>query len=425
MDKGALRRCEALCKDGGVDFVLRNIGELTTNDPGGSPGGGPVPSAAVAVSDGVVAWAGTDVAVPSRFGTFPQIDVGGRAVIPGFVDAHTHCVFAGERADEFGRRLRGESYEAILEAGGGIRSTVAATRAASLQELVDSGRQRLDRMLAMGTTTAEIKSGYGLDTVTERRMLEAIAELAHTHPIDVVPTFLGAHVIPAEYREDREQYVRLLIEEMLPACAPFARYCDVFCDDSAFTVDEARRVLEAGKRLGLRPRLHVEQLGHSGGAALAAKLGAVSADHLDHVDARDVEALRKTGTVAVLLPAVALSMRTPQPPGRMLWDAGIPVAIATDCNPGTAYVESMPLVVVLAVLAMGLTPEEALWSATRGGALALEEAGKGWIGEGSVADLIVLDAPSAVHLVYRPGTDLIGAVMKDGEIAVDRLNLSR
>ncbi|NOY55441.1 MAG: imidazolonepropionase [Actinobacteria bacterium] len=408
-----------------MDFVLRNIGELTTNDLGPPAAGRVVPDAAVVVSDGVVTWAGPDDALPSEVDALHRIDVGGRAVIPGFVDAHTHCVFAGDRADEFGRRLRGESYEAILEAGGGICSTVEATRVADMEELVASATRRLDRMLAMGTTTAEIKSGYGLDTPTERKMLEVITKLAHTHAIDVVPTFLGAHVVPAEYREDREAYVRLIEDEMLPACAPFARYCDVFCDSAAFTLEEARRILEAGRRFGLQPRMHVEQLAHTGGAALAAELGAVSADHLDHVSPGDVEALRRAGTVAVLLPAVALAMRTPRPPGRMLWDSGVPVAIATDCNPGTAYVESMPLVVVLAVLEMGLTPEEALWSATRGGALAIEETGKGWIGEGAVADMIVLDAPRAVHLVYRPGTDLVGAVLKDGDFVVDTLNLSR
>ncbi|NIA25486.1 MAG: imidazolonepropionase [Gammaproteobacteria bacterium] len=408
-----------------MDFVLRNVGELTTNDVGRPAAGGVVLNAAVVVRNGVVTWAGPDDALPSNVDVQREIDVGGRAVIPGFVDAHTHCVFAGDRAEEFGRRLRGESYEEILEAGGGIRSTVEATRAAGVEELVESAARRLDRMLAMGTTTAEVKSGYGLDTPTERKMLEVITELAHTHAIDVVPTFLGAHVVPAEYQEDREAYVRLIEDEMLPACAPFARYCDVFCDSGAFTVDEARRILQAGRRFGLQPRMHVEQLARTGGTALAAELGAVSADHLDRIASDDVEALRRAGTVAVLLPAVALSMRTLQPPGRMLWDAGVPVAIATDCNPGTAYVESMPLVVVLAVLEMGLTPEEALWSATRGGALAIEETGKGWVGEGAIADLIILDAPRAIHLVYRPGTGLIGAVVKDGNFVADTLSLSR
>jgi imidazolonepropionase len=403
-----------------VDFVLGDIGELTTNDDHG-----PIGDAAVVVSGGVITWVGAQDAVPEAFRTFPRLSVDGRAVLPGFVDAHTHCVFAGDRGGEFARRMRGERYEEILAAGGGIRSTVQATRAATLDELVASGRERLDRMLTMGTTTVEIKSGYGLDVTTEQKMLQAITELASTHPIDVVPTFLGAHVVPFEYRDDRDGYLRLIEQQMLPVCAPYARYCDVFCDEGAFTVEEARRVLEAGLRFGLKPRMHVEQLTATGGAELAAELGAVSADHLDHVTPAGAEALRAAGTVAVLLPAVSLSMKAPQPPGRMLWDAGIPVAIATDCNPGTSYVENMALVVALAVLEMELTPEEAVWAATRGGALALEEERKGLIAEGSAPDLVVLDAPSAAHLAYRPGTTLVGSVIKDGEFVMDGLSLSR
>jgi imidazolonepropionase len=403
-----------------VDFVLGDIGELTTNDDRGPRG-----DAAVVVSDRMIAWVGDDDAVPAVFQDLPRLSVGGRAVLPGFVDAHTHCVFAGDRGEEFARRMRGARYEDILAAGGGIRSTVEATRSATVEELVASGRVRLDRMIAMGTTTVEMKSGYGLDVVNEQKMLAAITELASTHPIDVVPTFLGAHVIPWEYRSDRDGYVRLIEEQMLAVCAPYARYCDVFCEEGAFTVDEARRLLEAGLRFGLKPRLHVEQLTASGGAELAAELGAVSADHLDHVTPAGVEALRAAGTVAVLLPAVSLSMKSPQPPGRMLWDAGVPVAIATDCNPGTSYVESMPLVVALTVLEMGLTPEEAVWAATRGGALAVEDRSKGVVAQGATADLIILDAPNAVHLAYRPGTNLVGSVIKDGEFVVDGLGLAQ
>jgi imidazolonepropionase len=402
-----------------VEYVLDDIGELTTNDPRGPSG-----NAAVAVADGKIAWVGDNKAVPAEFQTLPRWSVDGRAVLPGFVDAHTHCVFAGDRSGEFAQRMRGERYEDILAAGGGIRSTVKATRSATVDELVALGRVRLDRMLALGTTTIEIKSGYGLDVVNEQKMLAAITGLASTHAIDVVPTFLGAHVVPSEYRDDRDGYIRLIEEQMLAVCAPYARYCDVFCDEGAFTVDEARRVLEAGVRLGLRPRLHVEQLAASGGAELAAELGAVSADHLDHVTASGVAALRSAGTIAVLLPAVSLSMKAAQPPGRMLWDEGVPVAIATDCNPGTSYVESMSLVVALAVLEMGLAPEEAVWAATRGGALAVEDRSKGVVVEGATADLIVLDAPSAVHLAYRPGTNLVASVIKDGEFVVDGLGLS-
>ncbi len=402
-----------------MDFVLRDIGELTTNERG------IVADGALAVSDGTIMWVGTDDAIPPAFRSLPVVGVGGRAVLPGFVDAHTHCVFAGDRSGEFARRMRGERYEDILDAGGGIRSTVEETRSASQEELVASARARLNRMLRQGTTTVEIKSGYGLDTATELKMLEVIAKLGETHPIDVVPTFLGAHVVPVEYWDDRAGYIRLIIEEMLPACAPYARYCDVFCDEGAFTVAEAREVLEAGLRFGLKPRMHVEQLAATGGVELAAELGAVSADHLDHVTPASMAALRSAGTVAVLLPAVSLSMKTPQPPARMLLDAGVPVAIATDCNPGTSYMESMRLVIALAVLEMGLTSEEAVRAATRGGALAVEDRRKGVVVEGAAADLIVLDAPNAVHLAYRAGTNLIGSVIKDGKFVVDGLSLSR
>ncbi len=406
-------------------FVLGDIRELVTNAPTRPDLLGVVSDAAVVVQGGNVEWVGPEEDLPARFRGLRKVDAGGRAVLPGFVDAHTHCVFAGDRADEFARRLRGESYEEILAAGGGIMSTVAATRGATGMELFNAATARLDRMLQGGTTTVEIKSGYGLDIATERRTLEVIRALDERHPVDTVPTFLGAHVVPPEFRDDRDGYVELIEVGMLPVCAPLARYCDVFCDDGAFTVDEARRVLEAGRRYGLKPRLHVEQLGHSGGAALAAEVGAVSADHLDHVTEEEAIRLRDAGTIAVLLPAVALSMRTPQPPGRMLWDLGVPVAIATDCNPGTSYTESMSLVVALAALEMGLTPEEAIWSATRGGALALELPDRGWVVPGAPADLVVLDAPSSVHIPYRPGTNLVGAVLKRGAFVVDRLNLQR
>ena len=234
-------------------------------------------------------------------------------------------------------------------------------------------------------------------------------------------TFLGAHVIPPEYADDRDGYLHLLEEEMLPVLAPLARYCDVFCDRGAFSVAEARRVLDAGKRHGLKPKVHAEQLAATGAAGLAAEVGAVSADHLDHVDAESAALLAGAGTVATLLPSASFSLRTPQAPARMLWDAGVTVAIATDCNPGTSFVESMQFVIAIAVLEMALTPTEAVWAATRGGAYALEEPRKGWIGAGSAADLVVLDAPSHVHIPYRPGANLVWKVIKDGEIVVGEI----
>jgi imidazolonepropionase len=271
-------------------------------------------------------------------------------------------------------------------------------------------------MLAHGTTTVEIKSGYGLDPDTERSMLEAATALGTELPVDIVTTAMPAHVVPLEFADDREGYVRLVEEEMLPELAPLARYCDVFCDDGAFTVDESRRVLAAGKRCGLRPRIHAEQLGKTGGALLAAELEAASADHLDHIDAKGAAALAASGTVATLLPAASFSLATPQAPARLLWDAGVTVALATDCNPGTSYVENMQFVIAVAVLQMGLSPAEAVWAATRGGALALDDTRKGWVRAGAVADLVVLDAPSYVHIAYRPGSNLVRHVIKDGAV---------
>lgn len=401
-----------------TDLLLTGIGELVTNDPDRDGLLGVVGDAAVAVKGGRVAWVGPEAEVLREFRELPELDCAGRAVIPGFVDSHAHLVFGGNRADEFARRLRGESYEKIMAAGGGIHSTVAATRATDTSTLLDGAVRRAQRMLGTGTTTVEVKSGYGLEVDTELRMLEVAAAITEYVPIDVVSTFLGAHVIPAEYRDDRDSYVRLIVEEMLPAAAGLATFCDVFCEEGAFTVEEARQILTAAKGHGLRPRLHANQLGHSGGAALAAELGAVTADHLDHVTEQDIAGLLAAGTVAVLFPTVSLSLRLPPPPARELWDAGVPVAIATDCNPGTSYVENMQLVVALAALTAGLTPEEALWAATRGGARALQLDDKGWIKPGAAADLVMLEADGYLEIPYRPGTDLVRMVIKDGEAVV-------
>jgi imidazolonepropionase len=396
------------------DLLVTGIGELVTNRPGSSDLVGVIRDAAVAIETSAVAWVGPEAELPDRFRNRETLDAGGRAAIPGFVDAHTHMVFAGDRADEFARRLRGESYADILATGGGIHATVEATRAAGMEELVASASALALRMLRQGTTTAEIKSGYGLDTETERRMLEAALAVGEETPLDVVPTFLGAHVVARGV--DRAEYVDLVIEEMLPACAPLARYCDVFCDEGAFTVDESRRLLAAAATHGLGARVHAEQLAHTGAARLAAEVGAASADHLDHATEEDAVGLRDSGTVAVLLPGASLSMRTPHPPARMLWDVGVTVALATDCNPGSSFVESMPLVVALGALEIGLTPEEATWAATRGGALALEMPDRGWLGEGTAGDLVLLDAPSHLHLTYRPGTALTWQVVKGGRL---------
>jgi imidazolonepropionase len=395
------------------DLLVAGIGSLVTNGPGQDLLG-VVPDAAVAIRSGVVVWAGPEAVLPAEYREMAVLDAGGRAALPGFVDAHTHLVFAGERGDEFAMRLRGVGYEEVLAAGGGIHATVEATRAASLDDLITGAVARARRMLRSGTTTVEVKSGYGLEASTEQRMLQAALEAGLRTPIDVVTTFLGAHV--PERGTGRAEYVERVVDEMLPACAPLVSFCDVFCDEGAFTVQEARAVLEAGLTHGLVPRLHAEQLGHTGAAALAAELGASSADHLDRATASDAAALRDSGVVAVLLPAASWSLQAPQAPARMLWDAGVTVALATDCNPGTSYVSSMPLVVAVACLEMGLNPEEAVWAATRGGALALRLADRGWIGPGALGDLVLLDAPSHVHIPYRLGTDVVAAVVKRGRV---------
>jgi imidazolonepropionase len=391
------------------DLLVTGVGRLVTNAPGG-----PVENAAVLIRSGRVAYAGPAAGLPEGAREVPSLDVARRAVIPGFVDAHTHLVFAGDRADEFAARLKGESYEAVLAAGGGIHRTVADTRSASLEDLVTGAAGRAGRMLAGGTTTVEIKSGYGLDTAAEVRMLEAARAVAERVTIDVVATFMGAHVV--DRGVDRRDYLDLVVEEMLPACAPLADGCDVFCDRGAFAPEEARRVLLAGREHGLTPRIHAEQLAHTGGAAIAAEVGAASADHLEHATPADAAALRDAGVVAVLAPAVSWSMGAAPAPARMLWDAGVTVALATDCNPGTGYVESMPLVVALGCLELGLTPREAVWAATRGGALALRLDDRGWLAEGAAGDLVVLDAASEAHLPYRPGTDLVWKVVKGGAV---------
>jgi imidazolonepropionase len=399
-----------------ASLLVRNISELVTNDPARDGLLGIVPDAAVAVIDGTVAWVGSSGEVPERHSRLPVLDAERSAVLPGFVDAHTHLVFAGDRADEFARRLGGARYEDILAAGGGILSTVQATRAAGREALLESALARAERMLEAGTTTVEVKSGYGLDVATEVEILVVAATIAREIPIDVVPTFLGAHAVPSEYRDRRSDYVSLVAGPMMEAAAPHSVFADVFCDEGAFTVDEARIIAESARSRGLGVRMHVEQLARTGGAALAAELGAASADHLDNADDEDLAALRAAGTAAVLLPAVSFSMHLPYPDGRRIWDSGVTVALGTDCNPGTAYVETMPFVVTLAVLGMGLTPEEAVWAATRGSARSLLLDDRGWLGPGARADLVLLDAPSHRHIPYRPDGDLVARVVAGGQV---------
>jgi len=397
-----------------VTLLVTDIGQLVTNDESRKGLLGIVEDAAVAIEGGTIVWAGRAEEVPDEYRSFDVHPALGAAVVPGFVDSHTHVVFAGDRSHEFAARLRGATYEELQAAGGGIYSTVRSTRDASLDELAAASLPRIARMLAQGTTTIEIKTGYGLDVATEVKMLDAIDQICNVVPIDAVPTFLGAHVVAPEFHDDRGSYVDLVGGEMLDAVAERVANVDVFCDDGAFTVSEARWIADAARVRGLEVRLHVDQMSYTGGAALAAEVGAIAADHLDHSTDDDIAALAKAGTVAVLLPGVSYAMREPAPDGRRFWDAGVTVAIATDCNPGTAYVETMPFIISLAAVTAGLTPAESLWSATRGGALALGLHDRGTIAPGKIADLVILDAPSYEHLTYRPDGDLVAEVIRRG-----------
>ena len=404
-----------------VDFLLTGIGQLVTADPGLGVGPlGLVERGVVAAADGTVVFAGPEASLPD-LPVAPgceRMDAGGRAVVPGFVDAHTHLVFAGDRADEFAARLRGFGYEQALAAGGGIHRTVRETRAASDAELERATADRLVQAGINGTTTIEVKSGYGLTVADERRSLEVMARLAARTPVDVVPTFLGAHLIPAEFADDRKAYIDLLEQEMLPACAPLAEFVDAFCDRGALTVAESRRVLAAGRRHGLKAKIHANELGPTGGAWLAAEQGCVSADHLLFLDHAEAAALASTGTVAVLLPGTSFLLRTGHvAPIRVLRETGVTLALGTDCNPGTCYCESMQLVIALACIHGGLTPEEALLAATSGAARAVGRADSaGRLTPGSACDLVVLHGRSYLDLAYHLGVNLAQVVVKRGRV---------
>ncbi|MCW2797054.1 imidazolonepropionase [Nocardioides sp.] len=378
--------------------LITNIAELVTNDPEADDLLGAISDAALVVEGARVAWVGRAADAPA---TDERLDVGGRAVLPGFVDSHSHLVFAGDRAQEFAARMGGKSY-----AAGGIRTTVAATRAATDEQLTAHVARLVQEMRRQGTTTVEIKSGYGLTTKDEARSLAVARQFTEE------TTFLGAHVVPAD--TDPAAYVELVTGAMLEAAAPYAKWIDVFCERGAFDDDQARTILAAGRQHGLRPRLHANQLGPGPGVRLAAELGLTAVDHCTFLEHADVVALRDSGTIATLLPGVEFSTRQPYPDARALLDAGVGVAIASDCNPGSSFTSSLPLCVALAVREMGMTPAEAVHAATAMGARALGRDDIGALMPGKRADLMVLDAPSHVHLAYRPGVPLVQSVWLGG-----------
>jgi len=384
-------------------IVFSNIGELTTNDPtvGDESVLGRIKDAALVIEDGRVVWSGPTAIAPA---TDTEIDVEGAAIIPGFVDSHTHLVFAGERSEEFAARMAGQRYD-----GGGIMNTVAATRAATKDELRANTQQRVDALRAHGVTTIEMKSGYDLTLDGEFRLCEVASEFTEE------VTFLGAHVVPAEFKDRRDEYVALVAGEMLEQCAPLVRWADVFCDQGAFSVDEARFILTRAKEKGLALRLHGNQLGNTGGIELAVELDAASVDHCTYVSEADVEALAGSNTVATLLPGAEFSTKSEYPSGRYLLDAGVQLALATDCNPGTSYVTNMGLIIALAVREMGLSVDEALYAATMGGAKALRRSDIGHLRPGAKADLAILSVAKAAHFAYQPGASLVRAVHIGGE----------
>jgi imidazolonepropionase len=375
---------------------------------------------AVAIENGTVAKAGPTEAVCRAYppaNADRAIDATGKTVIPGFVDPHTHALFVGDRSDEFVARIEGQTYTEIMDAGGGITATVDAVREASDETLLDSLQRQLDTMLAHGTTTAEVKTGYGLDTETELQMLDVIRQADQSHPVDLVPTFLGAHAVPEGMEAD--EYTGQVVDEQLPAVAEqgIAEFCDVFCESGVFDVEQSRRILTAGREHGLEPKIHAEEFSRIGGAELAAELEAVSADHLLAATAEDADRLREAGVVPTFLPATALSLGEAYADPSAFLDG--PVALGTDLNPA-CFVHSMGMVTSLACMGMGLRPERAIRGATRDAALAIDRSdGTGTLAEGTAADLAVVDLPSATHIPYNAGTNRVETVCKDGEVVVE------
>jgi imidazolonepropionase len=399
--------------------VLRNISQLATC-PAGNPqqDAGLIDNAALAWSGNTLSWVGPESDLPAQFAEESMIDCENRLVIPGLIDCHTHLCFGGWRGDEFQWRIEGAGYQEIAAGGGGIASTVGATRATSAADLEHKARVALDAMLGLGITTVECKSGYGLDYDNELKQLEVYKHLDQTHAMDLVPTFLGAHIVPPEYADRREQYIRLLCDDLIPEITRrnLARFCDVFVEGGAYTIDEARTVLAAADAHGLQLKIHADQLSDGGGALLAAELGAVSAEHLEYISDASIEALAASGTVAVSLPLASLYLAEPYLPARKLLAAGVPVAVATDFNPGSAPSFHLPLAMTLACLNQSMTPQEVLNGATTVAARAISaEKRKGSLLAGYEADLVIIDAPALNQWLYHFVPNGCVKVLKGGQ----------
>lgn len=414
-----------------VDLVVKNACQLLTlqSDEKGPHRGvrmedlGLVSDGAVAASEGLIVAVGTTDEVIAAISVGPQttiIDARNMVVMPGFVDPHTHPVFAGSREEEFELRIKGASYQEIAASGGGIRSSVRSLRQATYEQLIELARPRLDRMLSFGITTAEAKSGYGLSLTDELKSLEAISQLNKEHPLDLIPTFLGAHEVPDEFRQDRQEYIRLIREEMIPQVAErkLAEFCDIFCEQGVFDVAESREILTAAKEAGLKLKLHADELAASGGSVLAAELGAISADHLVFVDERGIRAMAGAGVIPVLLPGTTFSLGLDRyAPARRMIEAGLPVALATDLNPGSCLTESMPMIITLACLGMKMTAAEAITAATINAACAVDRGDSlGSLEPGRRADLVIWDMDNYKVLPYHFGVNLVDTVIKSGRV---------
>ncbi|HLF20466.1 MAG TPA: imidazolonepropionase [Bacteroidota bacterium] len=411
-----------------MQLLLKNIKQLVTVNANGGlvkTGNdmrniGVIENAALLIENGVIRWAGTTNDFREKLKKDADVfDAEKYVAFPGFVDAHTHLVFAGSRENEFAMRAQGMTYQQIAEQGGGILETVKATRAATKKELKKLASKRLDSLIQHGTTTVEIKSGYGLDEDSEIKMLEAINELGKEHFMTIVPTFLGAHAVPPEFRDRRNDYVNAVCERMLPYIAKknLARFCDVFCDKGYFTVDNARTILQKAKSLKMDLKIHADELANIGASSLAAELGVVSADHLENITGEGIKKLQKSGTVAVLLPGVSFFLDHAHANARALINGGVPVSIASDFNPGSCMSFSMPLMMTIACTQMHMTPEEAITASTLNAAAALRLSDKlGSIETGKQADIVLCEIPNYQYLSYHFGVNLVSKVVKNGTI---------